>query len=266
MAGQPTPGVPVYTVKGVAGGRTRVLHRNLLLPMQGRIRQHGGIKGEGISSSEDEGEGGDEMPKVARAPQGRPRKTTKPKGSLTQQKEASVVKDTSADLESGTSNSRLLSKQKNSLIATPPSPEPMSGDEDSSEEEMYTGSLTSHTTANGSTTADILTSTASAVEDICNIPPSVTESQFSAVMPYLEECTQSDQTHDSVSTHQPSQQPSDSVTHDTLPTSLHEPPTIKRRSARSTKGAFWEGIHLWYCCIMFFWQLIGKMVLSLKTS
>ena len=39
VVGQPTPGVPVYTVKSVAGGRTRVLHRNLLPPLQGRFRQ-----------------------------------------------------------------------------------------------------------------------------------------------------------------------------------------------------------------------------------
>ena len=173
---QPTPGVPVYTVKGVAGGRIRVLHRNLLLPLQGRVRQQGGVKGEGISSSEDEEEGGDEVPKVARPPQGRPRRSTKHKASPIQWKEGSVVKDASAGLESGTSNSRLLSKQKHSLIATPSFPEPMSMDEDSSEEEMYTDSLTSHTTASDSTTADFLTSTASAVEDISNIPPSLTES------------------------------------------------------------------------------------------
>ena len=58
MVDQPTPGVLVYTVKSVAGGRTRVLHRNILLPLQGRVRQPGGT----------EGEGRDEMPKVARAP------------------------------------------------------------------------------------------------------------------------------------------------------------------------------------------------------
>ena len=40
--GQPTPGVPVYTVRSVAGGRTRVLHRSLLLPLQGRVRWQGG--------------------------------------------------------------------------------------------------------------------------------------------------------------------------------------------------------------------------------
>ena len=52
-----------------------------------------------------------------------------------------MVKDASADL-------------KNSLIATSSSPKPMSGDEDSGEEEMYTDSLTSHTTASDSTPAD----------------------------------------------------------------------------------------------------------------
>ena len=42
---------------------------------------------------------------------------------------------------------------------------------------MYTDSLTSHTTASGSTTAELLASTASAVENISNLkPPSVTES------------------------------------------------------------------------------------------
>ena len=75
VVGQPTPGALVYTVKGVAGGRTRVLHRNLLLPLQGRVRQQGEKKGQGISDSKEE-KGRDEMPKVARAPQERPRRTT----------------------------------------------------------------------------------------------------------------------------------------------------------------------------------------------
>ena len=60
------------------------------------------------------------------------------------------MKHASADLE-------------NSLIATSSYLEPMSGDEDSGEEEMYTDSLTSHTTASDSTPADLLTSTAAAV-------------------------------------------------------------------------------------------------------
>ena len=223
VVGQPTPAVPVYKVKSVAEGRTRVLHRNLLLPLQGSVRQQGGTKGEGISGSEYEEKGGDERSKVARTPQERPRRTIKPKPSPTQQKEASVVKDASADL-------------KNSLIGTSSSPELMSWDEDSGEEEICTDSLTSHTTASDSTHADLLTSTASAVDNISRIPPSVTKSQLSTVMPYLEEYTQPDQTHDSVFTDQSSQPPRDSVTHDTLPMSPSKPPAA-RRSARSTKGA-----------------------------
>ena len=236
MEGQPIPGVPVYTVQDVEGGKTRVFHRNLLLPLQGRVRKQDGIKGESISSSEGEEEGGDEMPKVPRAPQRRPRRGTKPKASPTQQKEASR-KDASADLESGASDSRLLSKQKkHSLLAAPSFPGAMSGEEDSSEEEVYTGSLTSHTTASGSTTADtltILTSTASAVEDNSNVNPSFTESQFSPAMLYFEESTQPYLTQESVIIQQ---QPSDAVTQDTLTSSPPEPPA-PRRSVRSTKGA-----------------------------
>ena len=44
VIGQPTPGIPVYKVESVAGGKTRVLHRNLLLPLQGRIRQPGRLE------------------------------------------------------------------------------------------------------------------------------------------------------------------------------------------------------------------------------
>ena len=41
MVDQPTPGIPVYVVKSITGDRPRVLHRNLLLPLQGRLRQEG---------------------------------------------------------------------------------------------------------------------------------------------------------------------------------------------------------------------------------
>ena len=63
---------------------------------------------------------------------------------------------------------------------------------------MYTDSFTSHTTASGSTTADPLTSNASALEDNSSVQTSnvrTTESQFTPEMPYLES-TQSDQTTD----------------------------------------------------------------------
>ena len=137
MVGQPTPGFPVYTVKSVVGGRTRVLHRNLLLPLQGRVKQEGGMREEGISGSEDEEEGEDEKCKVARAPCRRPRRTTRPKTSPSQQRDTSD-KDASTDMSS---------QKTHSLLASPFSPEHMSGDEDSSEDEVYTDSFTSHTTA-----------------------------------------------------------------------------------------------------------------------
>ena len=83
VVGQPTPGVPVYSVKSVAGDKTKVLHRNLLLPLQGRVRQTGRLVEEGITDSDEEEEGGAVLPKVARVPKGRPRVTTKPQASPT---------------------------------------------------------------------------------------------------------------------------------------------------------------------------------------
>ena len=83
MVGQPTPGIPVYTVQRIAGGKTKVLHRNLLLPLQGRIRQTNETVEEGVTDSDEEEEGGAVMPKVARVPKGSPRVTTKPQDSPT---------------------------------------------------------------------------------------------------------------------------------------------------------------------------------------
>ena len=67
---QPKPGIPVYVVKSIAGGRPRVLHRNLLLPLQGRLRQEGAT-GEG-SNPDSDSEG--EAPEPPQAPCGRPRR------------------------------------------------------------------------------------------------------------------------------------------------------------------------------------------------
>ena len=69
MVDQPTPGVPVYVVKSIAGGRPRVFHRNLLLPLQGRIRQEGVTGGESHPDSESEGE----THEATRAPCWKPR-------------------------------------------------------------------------------------------------------------------------------------------------------------------------------------------------
>ena len=180
------------------------------------------MREEGISGSEDEEEEGDEMPKVARAPCGRPRGTTRPRTSPSYQREASG-KDASTDLSG---------QKTHSLLASPSSPEHMLGDEDSSEDEVYTDFFTSHATASGSTTADPLTSSASAVEGNSHVQPlniSPTECQFTPDMPYVEQSTQPDQTTDSVFTQQSSNSQS------SIP-SIPVPP-VPRRSTRSTKGA-----------------------------
>ena len=70
---QPTPGVPVYVVKSIAGGRPRVLHRILLLPpLQGRMRQEGVTGKESNPDSGSEGEAS-ETPK---ATCGKPRRVS----------------------------------------------------------------------------------------------------------------------------------------------------------------------------------------------
>ena len=70
VVGQPSPGVPCLYSKRIAGGKTKVLHRNLLLPLQGRIRQTGETVQEGVTDSDEEEEGRAVMAKLARVPKG----------------------------------------------------------------------------------------------------------------------------------------------------------------------------------------------------
>ena len=116
---------------------------------------------------------------------------------------------------------------------------------DSSDEEIYTDSLTSHTTASDSTIGN-LTSPLGPLLSRVEGPKvdSKTESQFSSSMPYLEDSTPltplvdnesptpitvSD-SHDSVFASDPSPDTSSSVS------SPDTPMPIPRRSTRSTKG------------------------------
>ena len=219
VVGQPTPGVPVYTVKSLSGGKTKVLHRNLLLPLQGRIRQEGETVEEGSTDSEEEEEERAVRPQVDKAPRGSP---TKPPGSLPPAEHSA-----------------------SSLIDHSP-PESSSGEEDSNGEEEITyntGSLTSHTTASSSTSADMLSAEAS------NRTPrksdSITESQFSSVMPYTEDTGQTSDsvfietsTDPHVSQHisqTPSQNNTSNASSSVESTPIQTP--APRRSARSTKGA-----------------------------
>ena len=133
VIGQPNPGIPVYKVECVAGGRTRVLHRNVLLPLQGRIRQPGGLEVEDLQSPDEEEDEDSGIPGVPRAPQVRTRRRNiSPQSKPTQHMKASD-QDASADLKSkGPSDFRQLSDMLN-------------GEESSEEEELCTDSLTSHT-------------------------------------------------------------------------------------------------------------------------
>ena len=157
---QPTPGIPVYTVKCLTGWQTKVSHRNLLLPLQGRLRQDSETVGEGVTDSEGEEEENAVTPCVARVPKGNPKNTVNPQDDLTHV-------ELEASLRSNLSFSELSSEG-----------------EDSHEENAY-DSLTSHTTASSSTSADIQPAEAST-----NVPNSATESQFSSVMPYQEDSGQ----------------------------------------------------------------------------
>ena len=177
-----------------------------MLPLQGRLRQEGETVGEGVTDSEGEEEEKAVTPCVARAPESGPTNTVVPQDDLTPVgSEASSIADLS-----------LHSEQ-----------------EDSSEENAY-DSLTSHTTASSSTSADI-----QSVETNTNIPHSITESQFSAVMPHQEDSGQaSNEVFAETSSLEPhtSQQISQSFNTSETPNIPSLPP-MPRRSTRSTRGA-----------------------------
>ena len=153
-------------------------------------------------------------PQVARAPKGSPRSTTKP-----------WVIPTPAELIA-------------SSLTDLPLPESISGDEDSNGENAF-DSLTSHTTASSSTSADMLSAEASS-----NVPDSITESQFSAVMPYMEDSGQtSSNVYLETSTTDPhtSQQFPQS-----LDTSEASSPNGTPPQSPVQRPTFWEGYYPWY--------------------
>ena len=230
---QPTPGIPVYKVKCIAGGKTRVLHCNLLLPLQGRLRQSEGQVGIDTPDPEEEEEEDSGLPGVPQAPQVQAGKGPSPSQTKPTQPSEASKQDASDDLSKESSSSKPVPESLFTL--------------DSSDDEMYTDSLTSHTTASDSTTNNLTSS----LEP--SLPPkaiSKTESQFSSSMPYLEgtpitpiapslpsidsdkpsTITVSDRLDDSVFASDPN---SETLYEASSP----EPPMpIPRRSTRSTKG------------------------------
>ena len=101
-----------------------------MLPLQGRLRQEGEIVGERVTDSEGEEEERAVTPHVARAPKGSPKSTIEPQDGLT------------------------TVELKASSISSLSSSDSSSEEEDSNGENAY-DSLTSHTTASSSTSADI---------------------------------------------------------------------------------------------------------------
>ena len=207
----------MYKVESVAWGRTRVLHRNLLLPLQGRIRQPGRQEVEDIQSPEEEKDEDSGMPGVPRAR----RKYVSSQSKPTQHGEASE-QDASADLKSkGSSDFRQLSDM-------------LHNEESSKEEELYTDCLTSHTTASDTTIGNLsslLGLILSRVEE-----PSATESKFSSNMPYLEDSTPSEPSPNSnYASTDDSAFVSESDKTASSPISSPAPP-IPRRSTRNTRG------------------------------
>ena len=173
---QPTPGIPVYVVKSIVGGRPRVLHRNLLLPLQGRLRQEGATK----DDSDSEGEASD----TPKATCGRPRRATP------------------------------IKKRDVPSLARLPSPEHMTGEGDSSEDEECVIL---------STPVDNPASTIEEVQSTISEPVIDLSSDIQAIP---------DQ---STTEHEPSEQNAEQVS-ESESDSDSSGPIIPRRSARSTKG------------------------------
>ena len=115
----------------------------------------------------------------------------------------------------------------------------LDADESSEEEELYTDSLTTHTTATDSTTIGSLSSPLGPVTPRVEEPSIVsqTECHFSPSMSYLENTVQSDNTstEDSVfSSHSNNSSNLNDTQHESQITS--PVPPIPRRSTRSTRG------------------------------
>ena len=191
-----------------------------------------GIDPLGPEEEEEEDSG---LPGVPRAPQVQTgRKPASPQLKPTPLSKASK-QEASDDLSKDSSTSKLVSESLFTL--------------DSSDDENYTDSLNSHTTASDSTIGN-LTSSLEPPSSKVEAPKviSKTESQFSSSMPYLEDSTpitpllpstngtnpsiitESDRPDESVFASDPSSKTSYSVS------SPETPVHIPRRSTRSTKG------------------------------
>ena len=219
-------------MKCIAGGKTRVLHCNLLLPLEGRLRQQEGQVGIDFPGPEEEDSG---LPGVPQAPQvqaGRGPSSFHLKPTQTSE---ACKQDASDTLSKDSSTSQLVPESLFTLA--------------SSDDEVNTDSLTSHTTASASTINNITSSLEPSLS-IVEAPKAMskTESKFSSSMPYLEDSTPITPSIPSINIDRPppttvSNRPDDSVfasdpsSETSYVVSSPEPPEpIPRRSTRGTKG------------------------------
>ena len=220
MVDQPTPGVPVYVVKSIAGGRPRVLHGNLLLPLQGRIRQEGGTGEENSPDSESESE-----------THGRPRGTSQLHVNSTKMRGAPIC----------------LSGDSQPTLTSLSSTEHMTGDKDSSEDEEYI--TPSALTARGSTPVDSPPSTTEAVED----DRQSAAPELVSDIPSIAQPLPPDQTLNWVDIEHKQEHESDEESESDSDSDPKRPvPTAPRRSTRSTKAIppVCYGQVLIYCTII----------------
>ena len=147
-----------------------MLHCNLLLPLQGRLRQSEGQVGIDTPDPEEEEEEGSGLPGVPQAPQVQTgKRPPPPQPKPTPPSEAS--RQDASDKPSRKTSSSSSKLVPESLFTL-----------DSSDDEVCTDSLTSHTTASDSTTNNL---TSFLEPSVLPKATSKTESQFSSSMPYL---------------------------------------------------------------------------------
>ena len=166
-----------------------------MLPLQGRIRQEGVTREESSPDSESEGE----APEAARVTCGRPRRAS----------HVTSTRKRGAPIH--------LSGDSHPTLTSLPSPEHMSGDEDSSEDEKYT--TPSIPVGSPPTTTEAVE------DDRQSATPELVTDIFSDVQPLP------DQTINDVDSVQEQEQESESESDTDSPI-----PTAPRSSARSTKG------------------------------
>ena len=143
--GQPFTGISAYAVQSLHGKKSRILHGNLLLPLQGNLRQEGGSQKEVTSVSGITG-----VPSVSILLKVRYRRvgTTPAPISLSQ---GLLLKRQPLLSQSKVHDwPTVFEEDKNQCDTHLPFSSVVSGSESSDEDDVFIDSMTSHTTASDS--------------------------------------------------------------------------------------------------------------------